>query len=527
MAEINSDLPQVETQGGVGGVSPNLEAVTSLGRGMESAGEKISEGGTLLYRKSAQEETANVYADMAAAREKYTDNLNNALQTGDLDTDQFAQQLKEDTDKIGSNLSTRDSQNFFERQQARLTGAMLLKASHVSGQIAFNNSIDNLTQGTNSMANIARKDPSQFPDLIDQSEEMLNTSVENKQLPAGMEERYRKQFHAQIAYGAGLGLAEMDPGKNPDGTPKENMLTGTLKRLDPSDTADSSNLNRYLSPQQIEGLQSHARQMDLARSAQEGQVLANQEKLLRAKGQVYLDQNSAAIMNGQMDPQNIIKNPNLTLEQKHMAVSMIQAYAKNEVKSDPSYVNDVENQIIHGDISSRDELVKAYDSGKMSGDDFWKLSRKIDETPDGKIVQGNRKLIYQMADQSLRFKGVGGAYTEAGDTANYNFRQELDAKAQQFVQQGKGSLRDFYSNHNPKDPDSPINILNKYRLSPMDKARTGAQEAIDQANGQASKGIQYSTSPTKDIPQPAQAPVNKDMIQPGESISAWKKRTNK
>lgn len=528
MAELNPELPQTEQQGAVGGISPNIEAMTAAGRGLESAGQDISAGGSFLYRKTAQEETANVYADMAAAREKYTENLNHAMSTGNLDTEQFADQLKQDTDKIGEGLSTRDGRNFFERQQARLTGAMLLKSSHVAGQIAANNTIDNLTQAGNSLSNSAMADPGQFHDIIDQNEEMVNASIQNGQLPQGQGEKFRREMNAKIADGAAKGLAQMDPGKGPDGKPNENLLLGTLRRMDPNDKDDPSSFFKYLDADHISNLQAYARRMDEVRGVQEDQVLSNQEKLLRAKGQVWLNQNSSAIMSGQTDPKNVINNPNLTIEQKKMAVDMIKTYTKDSVKSDPSYVSNVENQIIHGDINSRDDLVKAYDTDKMSGEDFFKLAKKIDDTPDGKIVNNNRKLLYQMGDQSLRFKGVGGAYTSVGDQANYSFRQEVDAKAEQFVKDGKGSLRDFYSNHNAKDPDSPMNILNKYRMSPMDKAQAGAQEAMQQATGAGAKGVQYSTSPTGDIPtQPPKPPASKDMIQPGESISTWKKRTGR
>lgn len=524
MAMLNPDLPQVETQGAVGGVSPNIEAITAAGRGMESAGRAISEGGSYLYRKSAQDEVSNVYADMAAAREKYTENLNNALATGNLDTEQFSQQLKSDTDRIGGNLSTVEGRNFFERQQARLNGAMLLKASHISGQIAANNTIDNLTQAGNSLSNTAMNDPGQFADIIDQNEEMIDAAVKNGQLPAGKAEDFRKFMNTKIADGAAKGLAGLDPGKNPDGTPKENLLLGALKGMDPKDGKDPSSLYRYLNADQVSNLQGYAKRMDEARSVREDQILSNQQKLVRLKGQVWLDQHSAAIMNGQTNPKDIINNPNLTIEQKNMAVEMVRKYSKESVQSDPSYVNHVENQIINGDISSRDDLVKAFDSGKMSGDDFWKLSKKIDETPDGKIIQNNQKLLYKMADQSLRFKGVGGAYTAAGDESTYNFRQEVQATAQQYVLMGKGSLRDYYSNHNAKDPDSPLAILNKYRLNATDRARIGADEAMGKSGG----AVSYSTSPTKDIPsQPNPTNRTSDMIQPGESISDWKKRTSK
>jgi hypothetical protein len=522
MAEINSDLPQVGTQGAVGGISPNLEAVTALGRGMESAGEKVSEAGSLLYRKSEQEETANIYSDMAAAREKYTENLNNAMATGNLDVEQFKQQLQQDTDKIGENLSTTGSRNFFERQQSRLTGAMLLKASHVSGQISYNNTVTAFNSGVDADSNVAMMDPNQFPDLVDKNEEF----IQNANISPAQAERLRLDMHKKIADGAARGLAQMDPGKNPDGTPKENMLLSTLKGLDPADKNDRSNLYRYLDADQISNLQGYAKNMDHARALQEDQVLSNQEKLLRAKGQVYLDQNSRAIVSGQMDPKNLINNPNLTLEQKNMGLDMIAKYSKKSVQSDPAYVNHVEDQILNGQINSRDDVVAAYNAsnGKMSGEDAFRLFKRIDETPDGQVIKSNLKSIYSQANQELRFKAMGGGYTVAGDTANANFRQELQTTAQLYVQNGKGTLRDFYSNQNPKDPDSPIAILNKYRMNAVQRAQAGAAEALGQSNG----SIQYSTSPTKDIPQqpppPSNIPTDPGAKRPGETIQDWKKR---
>lgn len=533
MAELNGDLPQVQTQGSVGGISPNVEAITATGRGIEAAGHAISEGGSFLYRKASQNEVANVYADIAAAREKYTENLNNAQATGELDTEQFAQQMKDETDKIGEGLSTTEGRNFFERQQARLTGAMLLKASHVSGQIAYNNTIDSLTQAGNSLSNSAMRDPSQFGDIIDQNEEMISASVSNGQLPAGKAEAFRKEMNTKIADGAAKGLAQMDPGKNPDGSAKENLLIGALKRMDPNDTKDNSNLFKYLNADQVSNLQAYARHMDEARRVQEDQVDSNQEKLLRLKGQVWLNQNSANILGGHMDPKTVINNPNLTIEQKNMAVEMIRRQSREVEERDPGYINNIEDQIINGKITSRDQLTAAYNSNPSGmGHAYWDLAKRIDETPDGHVVKENVKQLFQMGDQELKFKGVGGSYTAEGDNRNYAFRQEVQAAANLYVQSGKGSLRDFYSNHNAKDPDSPLAILNKYRLSATQKAQLGAQEALMQMSdptGRQNSMIKLSTSPSGDIPQPTQPPTarTEDMIKPGESIVDWKKRTKR
>lgn len=528
MAELNGELPQTQAQGSVGGVSPNLEAMTAAGRGLSKMGSEISEGGAYLYRKSAQNEVANVYADISAARENYTEELNNALATGQLDTEEFANKLKAGTDKIGEGLSTPEGRNFFERQQARLTGAMLLKASHIKGQIAYAQTVDQFNTAVDLNSNTAMKDPSQFADMIDQNEEMIDAAVKSGQIPLGRAEELRKAFNTKIADGAAKGLAQMDPGKNPDGTPKENLLLATLKRMDPTDKNDNASFFKYLNADQIANLEGYARQMDHVRAVQEEQVSANQEKLLRLKGQVYLNQHSAAILSGQMDPKTIINNPNLTIEQKNMAIEMIRRQSRESVETDRPTYNHIEDKIINNEITSWDQLVaeKNANPGKISGDDFFKLAGRINSTPDGQIIKGALRELYKMGDQELKFKGVGNAPTAEGNNRNYAFRQELEMAAQQFVASGKGSLRDFYQNHNPNDQLSPIAILNKYRLTPTQKAQLGAQEAMAQANGQNPGAIQYSTSPTKDIPQLPPKPTIRpeESPKPGESIEDWEKR---
>lgn len=517
MAELNSDLPQVAAQGAVGGVSPNIEAITAAGRGLESAGQNISEGGSYLYRKSAQEEQANVYADMAAAREKYTENLNNALLTGNLDTEQFSQDLKDNTDKIGEGLSTAEGRNFFQRQQARLTGAMLLKASHISGQISANDTVDKFNQGIDSDTNTAAKDPTQFPDIIDKNEELIS-GLSN--LSPQQAEKLRLQMHEKIAAGAARGLAEQDPGKKADGTPNENRLLATLKGLDPEDKDDPSNLYRYLNADQISNLEGYAKRMDTARGVQEEQVLANQEKLQRLKGQVWLTQNKQAILTGAMDPKAIISNPNLTIQEAEMATKMVREHNKWSEERDPGYINSVENKIINGQINSRDQLTKEYNANPIKmGSAYWELANKIDKTPDGHIVTNNIKQLYDMGNREL--EGSGPTFTAEGAKRNYNFRQELNAAASNYVQSGQGSLRDFYSNTNAKDPNSPLAIMNKYRMNATERAQAGANEAM----GIGTTSVQYSTSPTKDIPPPkAEAPSDPGAKREGESISAWKKR---
>ena len=107
MPELNAELPQVEAQGGIGAVSPNLEAVSApLEEGVEKLGGQMEQTSDVFYRRQSQQEVSQVYADMAQARETWNDNLQDAARTRDIDPDEFKQKMSDAIQPIGDNLST-------------------------------------------------------------------------------------------------------------------------------------------------------------------------------------------------------------------------------------------------------------------------------------------------------------------------------------------------------------------------------------------------------------------------------------
>lgn len=493
MPQINEYQSQVDAQGPVGGVTPNLEAVSLFGRGVAHVGAAVGEAADIVHRREAQAEQSQVFGQMAQARALWNSKLKERLNDGSLDTNKFDQEYADYVNKIGENLSTAEGKDFFNKSANRLGGTLMQNAIAGQAQIAGQTAYDDITKAANTYSSTLMEHPDQFKDVHDEVQTMI---AGQDQLNPVQKRRLAEALLPKLAEGAVRGWAMQDPGKDDNGNSHENLATQMLK---------NGGFDDYLDTNEKTKLMAFAREQDHLRTLGDIQQETTKNRQLQAKGQDYMDQNANRILNGSYNLQEMNAAP-LTIQQKEYIQAKVKAQVKGEVTTDPRRYNDVFGKIINGDYTSRDQIAAEYNKGGLSPDDADKLQRKIDMTPEGHILRQNIKQIDKEA-QGLRFK-FGGAFTQAGDEAYHNFQKELDAQAQQFVDTGKGTMRDFYSNQPTNSPTSPLNILNRYRLGAADQMRIGAQEMIQNQTGKQSGGVQYSTSPTKEIiPPPTIGPT--------------------
>lgn len=514
MPQINEYQSQIDAQGAVGGVTPNLEAVSLFGRGIEHVGAAVGEAADVMHRREAQAEQSQVFSQMAQARALWNSKLKERLNNGTLDTNQFDQEYADYINKVGENLSTAEGKDFFNKSANRLGGTLMQNAIAGQAQIAGQKAFDDVTRAANTYSSTLMEHPDQFKDVHDEVQTMI---AGQDQLNPIQKRRLAEALLPKLAEGAVRGWAMQDPGNDDNGTPHENLAAQMLKQ---------GGFDEYLDTNQKTKLLAFAREQDHLRTLGDIQQETTKNRKLQAMGQDYMDQNANRILSGDYDLKELNMAP-LTMQQKEYIQAKVKAQVKGEVTTDPRRYNDVYSKIINGDYTSRDQVAAEFNKGGLSPDDADKLQRKIDMTPEGHLLKQNIKQIDKEAQQSLRFK-FGGGYTQAGDEAYHNFQKELDSQAQQFVDTGKGTIRDFYSNQPANAPTNPVNILNRYRVGAAEQMRLGAQEMISRQTGQGSGAVQYSTSPTKEIapavlPKP-QAPAEPLPDDPAEFLRKKGKR---
>src|SRR4029077_21104643 len=125
MPQINEyGAPEVAAQGPVGGISPNVEEMGALGRGIENLGTAVSQGSEMLHCREAQKETSNVYSRINALRVTQTEYLQQHASSPKFDIDDFKSKFADQVNQIGETLNTAEGKDYFERQSARLGGSL-------------------------------------------------------------------------------------------------------------------------------------------------------------------------------------------------------------------------------------------------------------------------------------------------------------------------------------------------------------------------------------------------------------------
>lgn len=512
MPQINEYQPQVEAQGAVGGVTPNLEAVSLFGRGVEHIGEGVEVASDVIHKREAQQEKSEVFGQMAQARALWNTKLKQRLNDGSLNTDQFDQEYADYIKGIGQNLQTAEGKDFFNQSANRLGGTLMQNAITGQAQVAGQKAYDNTVQAINTYSSTLMQHPDQFGDVHDEVQTMING---NTDLNAVQKRRLSETLLPELAKGAVRGWAMKDPGTDENGQTHDNQAKALL---------DNGVFDKYLNSDQKTQMYGFAREQDNLRRISEDQNLANSHRQLELQGNTYMDKIANRVLDGSYDVRELNNAP-LTFQQKEYVQAKVKAQVKGEVTTDPIRYNQVAGKIINSVYTSRDQIAAEYNKGGLSPDDADKLMRKIDMTPDGVRLKGYQKELDKDIE-SLKFK-FGGTSTQAGQNAAYAARQEIDVQAEQFVQNGKGTLHDFYMNQPDNAPTNPKNIIAKKRLSAVEQMQAGSQEMQQRATGQQPGAVQFSTSPTKEIkPSPVAPPTGpaKNAKRPGESADDYIKR---
>jgi len=348
---------------------------------------------------------------------------------------------------------------------------MMLKASHTSGQIAYNQTIDSLKQATDSMSNTAMMDPNQFGDIVDKVQEMAGTYVNNGQLTQKQAEQFKIETLKKVADGAARGLAQQDPGTNPDGTPATNHLITTLKKLNQSlkdGKDDPSNFYKYLDSKEVSQLENYAREQDVITKAGKEQNIRMQNLAEEQRTKAIMAKAVPGIFDGSFRADQI---PGLKLP---FTASMELAGAIHRMSTQEGSVNNatVFNNLTRqiGNRTLRDESQILPHLGVDIDPEHYKSLRALFlETPGGENDKTNRNMMLKAAEAKL-VKGdpMMGIKDPDGQENLMRFTQALQTEEARMHQEGKPisdlykvDSKDYFMRQISKYEQTPEQILGK------------------------------------------------------------------
>ena len=491
MAQIQEYLPEVEAQGPVGGVSPNIELASATGRGIEHLGEQLEEGADLLHRRAAQQETADVYSTFADKRAQYLNQIQQQTQDGTLNVDNIKQQYEDDISNIGQNLDTPEGRNFFERQQSRLKATVLQTAAKNQAVLARNQTISSWKDGVSQSSTAIYNDPSQYKDTYDAGVETVDEMIKNQGLPEKMRDQAVQQMGVEYAKAAVTGTAKTDP--------------DLAKKL-----LDNGEFDQHLNAQQKEQMYKAVEQQSRANDIEKSRAQKAVDDAKAAVTDKWFNDNYQKMEEGTLSTKDIMaaqKAGTLDWQDANRALKLVDESAKREFKTDPRLKNAIANRITNLDSPNAitdDQSIDQYVGKGLSISDANQLRTLLNRTPEQKAQVSGEKALFKSIDSTVRFKNMmTNQYDVAGEKkaaqAKFDYIQ-----AKKDIQTHGGNPADLVN------PNSPLyfgNRIQDYQTSPQDALTHQAQDRTNKALGVPSDEHQNPT-PAKDAKKPEESGID-------------------
>lgn len=496
MPQIQEYLPQQQTQDPVGGTSPNIELVGSVGRSIENFGEAVEQGADRVHRRNVQAETANIYSDFADNRAEQTAKLQSQVQDGTLDVDKFQDEYDQSTQDTYDKISTPEGRNYFERQNARLRGQLLKSATAGMAQISARNAGAKWKNYVGATSSSLMNDPSSFGDAVDQANEAADSMVETGGLPDKMRAQAVNEMGAEFAKAAVRGWANLDPDH--------------AKEL-----LDKGNFDNYLNGEQKHQMYSEVQQYGRARQVENQRAEKATKDAERANGDAWNQKAMPQWVNNTLSAKSVVTavtDGTLKPEQGERWIKMIDQRSKEAAgKSDPHLFMDLAGKISSGQIQDMQDLMPHVGHG-LNTEGFNRLNTFIDKAHP-EIKQGEKKLFQTI--QAVRYKNpMTGQWDSDGDQKSSQAMHDyIDAK--KTIKDKGGTVGDLTDPNSKFFFGSPENMA-KYQTSLQDQLSSVSRDRTDKALGLKREG----TDPAASAP----APVNKNVRQPNESAAQYLKR---
>lgn len=523
MANIQEYLPEIEGQGPVGAVSPNLELAGAVGNAISNVGRATEQIAEVMAHRESQKESTQAYATFSKARADHYGIVNKSIQDGDLDEAKGQQIMKSYQDFVESQADrygTAVGKNYFDRQAARLGSSLQQKVSagvaHVAGKIEAQ-SIDE-AQGDDKLAIL--QDPDQFADILQAHNELLDmkSSVNGGPLSALQVLKAKKASAAEYSFTAIRALSQMSP----------EMAQQSL---------NSGYFTRHLNDKQMNEAERIVSQARTASEVQARLTAKHDSDEQGARDDETMRGFLKDIHKGRLDLRKVL-NSELSFSDQQKVINAQEANTRRNREVDPRAVQRVMKRIVSGDneeghISSNDQLMQMMASGEIQPATAMVASTWLGKDPETKNLNVARKRVLGMASQELgRSAGIPGIVglplqkDPDGDYKIMLWQNAVHEKEKEQVAKGL-PVSDLY---NPLKPEFVGHMIKDFQMTHAEvtarQAHTKTQEALGIAP-QAPTVIDNTPGVPIPTPTPSTTPPKNDRVRkPGESAADYIKRVN-
>lgn len=391
MPKIQEYLPEVEASGPQGGVSPNLEQVSQWGRGIENFGKSITETGDLIHRRQAQSEVSDAYANTTQARVDFTEDLNDKIASGKLDTDQFKSDFQDWVNKQSDNYSTPEGKNYFNKQINRLGGSLLTHAIKGQAVIASNNAVADFTKARDNDTNSLENDPTQFADVYHANLEHLTTLSEQGLVPAGAKlNQLTQETGKELSMAAIRGHAKSDPDE------ARQML-------------EQGAFDQFLNSDDKKRAYAEVKQYKTANDIEDERIDQAAKRADAAKDRQFINENAVKIFSGGFsakDAMKAVKDGKLSGSGLEKILSSIKTGNEDQVRVDPAKFNSIAGRMLlpKNDpkaITTPEQVLDLVNKKEVPADSYKALISRFDDSPAGQARIESMRSLDTVAKREL------------------------------------------------------------------------------------------------------------------------------
>lgn len=503
MARIEPYESNVEAPGPVGGLSPNLDEATAVGRSLSALGSQVDQAADIVYKKQEQTEAVQAYSAFAKYRADAYGKIQKGVEDETLDPDKVMDDYNNFVDSQSENYTTAGGKNQFLHQAARLQSSLQIKASggyaHVQGQ----QTADMVDQATGDGRTAIQLDPSQFQDTLQAGNAFLDSQdqANGGKLNSALIAKGKAQMAEDYSYTAIRATAQTSP-------------DAAQKLL------DSGAFTKYLDNQGMSKAQTIITQAQMASRAQANFAAKQESDAQSAQDDSTQKSYLQAIHSGQFNAGTAFKDPSfnqLSFSQQNQIFNAAEQASKRDQEFRPAVFNGLMKRVESADtdvghISSDEQLIQMMASGRINPAEARAASVWLAKDPETKLLNAQVKNVMTYATKTLSMsaplvQGLPGVKDPDGDYKTMLFRQAVNQKRAEFLQAnppGQPGSKPVSTLFDPKAPEFVGNMVPQFQMTHDQVIRRQAQSRVDSAvSAPSATPTQINNAPGTPVPAPA------------------------
>lgn len=319
----------------------------ATGEAVQRLGDAVSQTGQILQRRKEQQEISDIHVKMSQAQSDFTQEFQDQLQKGTLNTEEFSKNLSDHTDELSDEVGTRAGRLYFNQASAALKAHFLDKVAVGQAEIAGKTAVNNYTKTLNNNSSTLINDPSSFEMIRDAQAEGIKNLVATGGLPAEAAGKLQTQGEVELGKSALRGWIKLNP-------------------QDAKDQLDSGKWDKYFDGDVKHQLYGEIKTAESAERAEDARLKTLQKEALQAEQMKTQNSFLSKLEKNELTTKEVLESnldPSGVGGKEHYIKMIDQHNQDRKFHSDPGVFNDLTQKLVLPDgdpnkITDQNEILK-------------------------------------------------------------------------------------------------------------------------------------------------------------------------